>query len=470
MKKRLSAATVVAASATVLAGLAVSPAQAAGQAGQLDPSFGTGGIVKTAFTGTDMSTGGKSIVQADGKTLATGEKWFGPQFSPALVRYNADGTLDESFGFGGMTSISLGKKSASIAGTVQTPDGGYLVVATNMRGTPETPKNQVITARVTKDGKLDQSYGNHGIAVAKPQLPEGSDVMAADAVYVEQGKLAVAVSVMRGDTGWTQSGVMKLTRTGAVDKAYGASGLALLPNGVTFGVRAMAVDSHGRIGLAGGLRRTQDPEDDTSAAAVARLTKAGDVDTSFGTDGIAENADGFSNFAMDLAIDAKDRLLTAGYVQSNQDGRAAFEVTRRLSDGSPDRGFAKDGVGTYQLTDGEDVASSVHLDTAGRILVGGTQWAQTPDFRALTQRSLTVTPAHLKAPNQLERHGFEALRIAQDGKPDASFGTDGHVVTQPDFGAAVFSIATTTAGAVQLSGFSFSADLTYRFTTIRYLG
>ena len=111
---------------------------------------------------------------------------------------------------------------------------------------------------------------------------------------------------------------------------------------------------------------------DTSAAAVARLTKAGDVDTSFGTDGIAENADGFSNFAMDLAIDAKDRLLTAGYVQSNQDGRAAFEVTRRLSDGSPDRGFAKDGVGTYQLTDGEDVASSVHLDTAGRILVGGT--------------------------------------------------------------------------------------------------
>ena len=59
VKKKLLAATMIAASTTVLAGLAVSPAQAAGQAGQLDPSFGTGGIVKTAFTGTDMSTGGK---------------------------------------------------------------------------------------------------------------------------------------------------------------------------------------------------------------------------------------------------------------------------------------------------------------------------------------------------------------------------------------------------------------------------
>ena len=113
--------------------VAVSPAQGAGQAGQLDASFGRGGIVKTALTGTDMSTGGKSIVQADGKTLATGEQWFGPQFVPALVRYNVDGSLDQSFGFGGTASISLGKQAASVAGTVQTPDGGYLVVATNMR-------------------------------------------------------------------------------------------------------------------------------------------------------------------------------------------------------------------------------------------------------------------------------------------------------------------------------------------------
>ena len=118
-------------------------------------------------------------------------------------------------------------------------------------------------------------------------------------------------------------------------------------------VRALAADSQGRIGLAGGVLRTEDPEDDTTAAAVARLTKDGAVDTSFGTDGIAKNADGFSNFAMDLAIDTNDRLVTAGYVQSNGDGRAAFEVTRRLPDGSPDQRFAKEGVGTYQITDAE---------------------------------------------------------------------------------------------------------------------
>lgn len=470
MNKALSVSTVIACAGLVLAGVAVSPAQGAGQAGQLDASFGRGGIVKTALTGTDMSTGGKSIVQADGKTLATGEQWFGPQFVPALVRYNVDGSLDQSFGFGGTASISLGKQAASVAGTVQTPDGGYLVVATNMQGTSETPENRVITIRLTKDGKLDQRYGTNGIAIAKPQLPAGSDVVAADVESVGHGKVVIAVSVLRGDTGQAQSGVMRLSSTGAVDSSYGASGLALLPSGTTFGVRALAADSQGRIGLAGGVLRTEDPEDDTTAAAVARLTKDGAVDTSFGTDGIAKNADGFSNFAMDLAIDTNDRLVTAGYVQSNEDGRAAFEVTRRLPDGSPDQRFAKEGVGTYQITDAEDVASSVHLDRTGRILVGGTQWAQTPDFRALTSRDLPVAAARMKAPKQLERNGFEALRITGDGKPDASFGTDGHVVTKPDSGAAVFSISTTPAGGVQLSGFSFDEGLTYRFTTVRYLG
>ena len=76
----------------------------------------------------------------------------------------------------------------------------------------------------------------------------------------------------------------------------------------------------------------------------------------------------------------------------------------------------------------------------------------------------------MKAPNQLERNGFEALRITGDGKPDASFRNGWPRGDQARLWRCSLSIGTTPAGGVQLSGFSFDEGLTYRFTTVRYLG
>ena len=459
--------------AAVSASLAI-PAQAAAGtagAGELDQTFGNGGIVTTAFPGTDMSTGGNSVLQADGKTVVAGERWNGPLFTPAFVRYNEDGSLDTSFGFGGTAVASLGKtQSASVSGIFQTSDGGYLAVATNKVGVRDDALNRVVTIRFTKDGKLDQTYGQAGIAVAKPSLPAGSSVMAADAVSAGQGKFAVAVSLIRGDTQTQQTGVLKLTKSGTVDKTFGQDGLATTPANRPFGVKAIAVDSKGDIALAGGVSRSQDPEDEASAAAVARLTARGTVDTDFGAGGIATVASGVSNFANSVSIDSHDRIVTAGYAQSEGEGRAAFEVTRHTPSGTLDAGFANKGVGIYQVTDNEDVANSVAIDRQGRILVGGTMWKDNPE---LVTANSTATQAPIRpgtGKNATERQGVSVLRLANDGTADKSFGNDGHTLTQPEYGSQAQWIGQTADGKVQMSGFSFSADLQYKFLSTRYNG
>jgi uncharacterized delta-60 repeat protein len=68
--------------------------------GALDPSFGTGGKVLTDFGITSHIHA--VAIQSDGKILAVGETYSSTDGGTvALARYNADGSLDTSFGTGG---------------------------------------------------------------------------------------------------------------------------------------------------------------------------------------------------------------------------------------------------------------------------------------------------------------------------------------------------------------------------------
>src|SRR5262249_32706911 len=83
--------------------------------GNPDPSFGTGGSVLTDFGGTEVVRG--VAIQADGKIIVGGAALKPNTIIPptgfsqtsfALARYNADGSLDPTFGFGGKTTSDFG--------------------------------------------------------------------------------------------------------------------------------------------------------------------------------------------------------------------------------------------------------------------------------------------------------------------------------------------------------------------------
>jgi uncharacterized delta-60 repeat protein len=89
--------------------------------GRLDPTFGVGGQVTTAFELLDDPIA--LIVQRDGKLVAAGQAFDGSSIDVALARYLPDGRLDPTFGTGGQVTTDLGGSDEVARGLVWQPDG-----------------------------------------------------------------------------------------------------------------------------------------------------------------------------------------------------------------------------------------------------------------------------------------------------------------------------------------------------------
>ena len=173
--------------------------------GTLDPSFGEGtGTVVTQFipglATSDSNTGQASalVQQADGKLVAAGTSTsgLGPavyQNRIALVRYNADGTLDPTFGEGTGIVLTLIGGSTSASALVLQPDGKIVVAGASgpctVLSEPGARSPDFFTlVRYNVDGTLDQSFGRLGSGAVT--VPSGGG--ASDLVQQANGKLVAA--------------------------------------------------------------------------------------------------------------------------------------------------------------------------------------------------------------------------------------------------------------------------------------
>jgi uncharacterized delta-60 repeat protein len=203
--------------------------------GSLDPGFAGVGYAVTPFTPNDDAANAV-VVQRDGKIVAAGSagRRTEPPFSVpdlALARYNADGTLDGSFGAAGKVVNQDPLAYAALSVSLQAD--GKLVVA-----------GISIVARYSGNGSLDPSFGFRGIV-----FPVVS--FSASIVLVQpDGKIVTA------GTGFDASGsdflVTRLNADGALDWGFGEyAGSARTDFGSQERVYAAALQSDGRIVVAG---------------------------------------------------------------------------------------------------------------------------------------------------------------------------------------------------------------------------
>jgi uncharacterized delta-60 repeat protein len=139
--------------------LAVLLAQrASAHAGDLDPTFGNGGIVILPNLRADapFDTAHAVAIQDDGKIVVAG-RWGavspGPTF--AVARFNPDGTLDGSFGLGGLVTLSSGYAGGDEAHGVAIARNGNIVVGGNFG-------SHAGVHRLTPSGQLDTGFGSAG--------------------------------------------------------------------------------------------------------------------------------------------------------------------------------------------------------------------------------------------------------------------------------------------------------------------
>jgi uncharacterized delta-60 repeat protein len=145
--------------------------------GTLDASFGAGGVVTTDIGGGDDFAHALAV-QADGKLVAAGVAPTQTGSSFALVRYNPDGTLDASFGTGGMVTTDFNGGANALIVQV---DGR--LVAAGQAG------EDFGLARYHPNGTLDSTFGTGGTVTT--DFAGSSDAAFALAVQAD-GKLVAA--------------------------------------------------------------------------------------------------------------------------------------------------------------------------------------------------------------------------------------------------------------------------------------
>jgi uncharacterized delta-60 repeat protein len=240
--------------------------------GTLDTTFGNGGVVSTAAAGRLFSpvVGGLGLLQEGNIVVAV---------NGVILRLLSDGQFDSSFGTGGVAQV------LSSAQTLALRSNGKALVSTfNFSAGSAT--------RYNVNGSLDKSFGVSGQA---PSLGQAAAILPlSDGKFLLAGTLDSAAP----SSGGTTPQAFVLTRyngNGTIDISFGTRGAAVttFPGNGFSAIAALAVQSNGDI-VAAGVTEVKNPVfgSEPSDFALARYTPTGQLDTTFGNNGRVTTAFG----------------------------------------------------------------------------------------------------------------------------------------------------------------------------------
>jgi uncharacterized delta-60 repeat protein len=148
--------------------------------GDLDATFGTGGIAELPFPSLTAQAFGV-VLQPDGKILVSGHG----SYAFALARFDSAGTLDATFGDGGSRAYP-GLGPVGIAYDLVVQPNGSIVLGGSIDSLPERDLGLV---RVLPNGRLDPSFGGDGLVTLDIN---GRDNYGQAVVLQSDGKIAIA--------------------------------------------------------------------------------------------------------------------------------------------------------------------------------------------------------------------------------------------------------------------------------------
>lgn len=355
------------------------------QAGQLDPQFGHGGLLKVEIPSGDFRARG--VLDEAQAIYLLGVVSSEPS-ALTMLKLDAEGRLDTSFGTGGMVvhRVAEDYTVSDVRGTLQ-PDGRILATCLCTRESGQATTDGLLVVRCMADGRLDVSFGvggfklwegewrraikNAGVAVQ----PDGKIVAAGWGA--DEGNIVLRFLPSGGfDTGFGQAGVVREVRgytnfndvgigqdghilvggynegvaaifcyrpDGSPDSGFAEDGMLRMPdNGPpTMHFNSIAIQSDAQV-VAAGLIAVEAMAND---GFVVRATQAGELDPDF-NDGQPLHLPERLDQCMDIAIDGEGRLTILGRVKSDS---KAVAVCRLFADGSLDASFGDAGVFIFHI-------------------------------------------------------------------------------------------------------------------------
>lgn len=300
-------------------------------AGTLDQSFGIGGKVITSITsGQDKAYG--VVIQLDGKIIVAGystSTLTGKDFT--VVRYNTDGSLDNTFGTNGIVTTDLLLGSEDIAYSVALQTDGKFVLA----GYCDNGSNRdAALVRYNSNGILDNTFGTNGIVLTDFENLQQDEIKTVK-IHPLSGKIVVGgSSAISSSIG--KPVLARYNSDGSIDSSFNNTGVKLLwvavnDNNRIFSVEDLVIESNLKISCVG--YRKQISTSIVIEYWAARVLSDGNMDTSFSLDGVLQYDDGSgSSSAHGLLLNTNQDMVLCGSRQYN--GNYSFRTLKINQNGT----------------------------------------------------------------------------------------------------------------------------------------
>ncbi|MBF0163004.1 MAG: hypothetical protein HQM01_00650 [Magnetococcales bacterium] len=373
-----------------------------------DKGFAQDGLLKMGIESRNI-TAIDSLIQPDGKIVVAmhlTDKKF--QSTIGLARIRPDGTLDDTFGTGGIVSTRIGP--AGSPKDIGIMNDGAIVVASP--GYLSHEKQGMALARHRPDGSLDGGFAEQGVFIqstGNPSFPHALAIQPDGRIIIGGSHL---IQVQRPDLGAGFSSnkghffLLRLTPSGVPDPTFGEQGMVATDVGGSAEITGLALQADGKI-VATGTRL----DESHSGIVVARYAADGALDQGFGKKGLVirfmEKKRVYDRPTVSILPKGGVLISAAIRPTTNQ-----LLLTRLLPDGGADAAFGTDG--TLILATGP-----LRPQTPPVIL---------PDGKVLVAGDVDRERKEGRTPGASNFYTIGMARFSADGRPDTSFGPEGRRV------------------------------------------
>lgn len=349
------------------------------QVGQLDNTFGNGGMLITALGLVDVAPASANsvVAQPDGKIVFAGESGS----TLVVARVHPNGTLDGTFGDDGRAVVDLAFDFNSIDDIALQADGKIVAFGSSIFYGGVAPTMWMM--RFHADGTLDTNFTQNGFNYINVGVQFTSH--RPEKILVQpDGKIVIAGS---GRSGAWHGFVARFSDAGEPDITFGNNGWQL----VDFGnignnfINDIVLLSAGSF-IVGGTK-------------ISRLNSDGMLDGMFGNMGVAEV--GFT--VIDVSVQSDGKIIGVGGIDDET------LVTRFFSDGTLDNNYGNSGSVNISAGLAKRRINSSALQSNDRLIIVGA--ISDPEETSFVPDNITL------------------LRLTENGVLDTEFGDDGIVIS-----------------------------------------
>lgn len=287
--------------------------------GSLDESFGTNGIIDSTF-GIGESIPSIAL-QPNGQILLAG--WYYPGF--ILIRFNADGSIDESFGEEGKVITDFG--SSTVPTDVKLDMLGNIIVSGDKGG---TTYSKFLLAKYSSQGVLDKSFGNNGVTTT--DFGKYGDYL--EGIAIQSDSKIIGVGVTGTDFTFENENiaVVRYNTDGSLDKSFGSEGkITVTFDGINSQANSLLLTPDNKVLIGGGVGGSA--EGTSTDFTLIRLLSNGALDSSFGVNGKVITDFGLYETGAHIAFQNNKIMFAGTSYTSDTQNQINYALARYNNDG-----------------------------------------------------------------------------------------------------------------------------------------